>query len=95
MDVLVSLAVRGFWIPAIPAGMTRFSLSWRVWGCNPAPNVYTMLDPSGCINRRKTFRTSNNALPRYEPDFTLLQGFFHIDSFGWCDIAHTFIPFIH
>ena len=32
MDVLVSLAVHGVWIPAIPAGMTPLSLSWRLWG---------------------------------------------------------------
>jgi len=32
MDVLVSLAIHGIWIPAIPAGMTLLSLSWRVWG---------------------------------------------------------------
>jgi len=36
MDVLVSLAIHGIWIPAIPAGMTLLSLSWRVWGKTPS-----------------------------------------------------------
>ena len=31
MDVPVSIAIHGIWIPAIPAGMTLLSLSWRLW----------------------------------------------------------------
>jgi hypothetical protein len=34
MDVLVSLAIHGIWIPAIPAGMT---LTKQVGVCNPDP----------------------------------------------------------
>jgi hypothetical protein len=30
MDVLVSFAIHGIWNPAIPAGMTLLSLSWRL-----------------------------------------------------------------
>ncbi|HEY5138523.1 MAG TPA: hypothetical protein VIJ25_04305 [Methylococcales bacterium] len=36
MDVLVSLAIHGIWIPAIPAGMTLLSSIWRGWvACKP------------------------------------------------------------
>ena len=61
-DVLVALAIPGFWIPAIPAGMTYFSLSWRVWVANPVPRGGFLVARNGGIGNARPARSGSRLI---------------------------------